>query len=73
MLSVLDRDRLREALAPYRAANGSGCRVIVSYRNGAGSADLLLAEDWRVRAEEALVEELRRQPRVVEAAYCYAG
>ena len=65
--------RLREALAPYRAANGSGCRVIVSYRNGAGSADLLLAEDWRVRAEEALVEELRRQPRVVEAAYCYAG
>jgi DNA polymerase-3 subunit alpha len=70
-----DAARLREALAPYRVGNGgtaAGCRVVVHYCNRAGSADLLLSDDWRVRPEEALVDELRGQPKVREARYCYA-
>jgi len=69
-----DAARLRETLAPFKVSNGSlasGCRVLVNYRNGAGSADLLLSEDWRVRPEEALVEELRLQPKVRSAEFVY--
>jgi DNA polymerase-3 subunit alpha len=65
---------LRDALAPFRVGNGnlaSGCRVVVNYRNGVGSADVVLSEDWRVRPDEALVEELRRQPKVRAAGFSY--
>ncbi|MBK9245474.1 MAG: DNA polymerase III subunit alpha [Burkholderiales bacterium] len=66
--------RLREALAPFRVGNGnlaSGCRVVINYRNCAGSADIVLSEDWRVRADEALAEELRQQPKVRSAGFSY--
>jgi DNA polymerase-3 subunit alpha len=66
-----DVSRFRDALAPFRASNGSGCRIVVNYRNGSGSADLLLSEDWRVRPDEALVEELRQQPKVRAAGFSY--
>jgi len=62
-----DVARLRDALAPFRVGNGNlaaGCRVVVTYGNGVGRADVLLSEEWRVRAEEALIDELRQQPRV---------
>jgi hypothetical protein len=45
--------------------------VVVSYRNGIGAADIVLSEDWRVRPDEALVEELRQQPRVRAAGFSY--
>jgi hypothetical protein len=45
--------------------------VVVNYHNGLGSADVLLSEDWRVRPDEALVEELRQQPKVRAATYSY--
>jgi DNA polymerase-3 subunit alpha len=69
-----DLQRLRGALAPFRVANGavdSGCRVVLHYRNGVGAADLLLPEEWRVRADESLIEELRQQPRVTSAGLAY--
>jgi DNA polymerase-3 subunit alpha len=69
-----DVTRFRNALAPFRVSNGnlsSGCRVVVNYRNGTGCADFLLSEDWRVRPDEALVEELRQQPRVRGAGFSY--
>jgi DNA polymerase-3 subunit alpha len=69
-----DLARLREALAPFRVSNGnlaSGCRVVVSYSNATGSADVVLSEDWRVRPDEALVEQLRQQPKVRAAAFSY--
>jgi len=69
-----DLARFRDALAPFRVSNGSlasGCRVVVSYRNGIGAADIVLSEDWRVRPDEALVEELRQQPRVRAAGFSY--
>ena len=69
-----DLARFRETLAPFRVSNGSlasGCRVVVNYRNGLGSADVVLSEDWRVRPDEALVEELRQQPKVRAASYSY--
>jgi DNA polymerase III subunit alpha len=69
-----DLARFREALVPFRVSNGnlaSGCRVVVSYRNGTGSADLLLSDDWRVRAEEGLIDELKQQPKVRAAGFKY--
>jgi DNA polymerase-3 subunit alpha len=69
-----DLARFRDALAPFRVSNGSlasGCRVVVSYRNGIGAADIVLSEDWRVRPDEALVEELRRQAKVRAAGFSY--
>jgi DNA polymerase-3 subunit alpha len=69
-----DLQRLRGALSPFRVANGaadSGCRVVLHYCNGVGAADLLLPEDWRVRADESLIEELRQQPSVRSAGLAY--
>jgi len=69
-----DAARLRDALAPFRVSNGSlarGCRVVVNYCNGLGRADLLLSDDWRVRPEEALIDELRQQPMVRAAQFSY--
>ncbi|UCG98958.1 MAG: DNA polymerase III subunit alpha [Burkholderiales bacterium] len=71
---VADLTRFRDTLAPFRVSNGNlagGCRVVVSYRNGVGAADVVLSEDWRVRPDEALVEELRRQPKVRAAGFSY--
>jgi len=69
-----DLTRFRDALAPFRVSNGNlagGCRVVVSYCNRAGSAELLLSEAWRVRADEVLIEELRQHPRVRAAGVSY--
>ncbi|GAB4471229.1 MAG: DNA polymerase III subunit alpha [Burkholderiaceae bacterium] len=67
--------RLRNVLAPYRVTNGEaalGCRVVVSYSNGAGCADIPLSEDWRVRPDEALLADLASQVRVRGARFSYA-
>jgi len=72
---VGDVARLRDALAPYRVTNGlgnGGCRIVVSYRNGAGCVDVALPEDWRVRPEDKLVSDLAAQPRVRRAYFNYA-
>jgi len=69
-----DLAMFRNALVPYRVDNGAaaaGCRVVVHYCSGAGSADLMLSEAWRVRADEALLAELKRQPRVRAAQVTY--
>ena len=69
-----DSKGLRSALGPYRVSNGNGaggCRVVVHFRNRAGSADLLLSEDWRVRPDEALLAELKLQPSVRAAEIRY--
>jgi DNA polymerase-3 subunit alpha len=69
-----DIARLRDALAPYRTTNGAasgGCRIVVNYTNAAGSADIPLPEDWRVRPEDRLVAELAAQPRVRRAWFNY--
>jgi len=72
---VGDVARLRDALAPYRVTNGqsgSGCRIVVSYSNGAGCVDVALPEDWRIRPEDKLVADLVAQPRVRRAYFNYA-
>ena len=74
---AMDVAALRNALAPYRVANGAanpasaGCRIVVSYRSGASVADVALPEDWRVRPDEALVADLRSQARVRSAYFNY--
>jgi DNA polymerase-3 subunit alpha len=67
-----DLARFRSTLTPFKIGNGSsGCRVVVHYCNGIGSADLLLSEDWRVRPDEALLAELKQQPKVRAAEIRY--
>ena len=67
--------RLRDVLNPYRVTNGlagSGCRIVITYSNRAGSVDVALPEDWRVRPEDRLAADLAMQPRVRRAYYNYA-
>jgi DNA polymerase-3 subunit alpha len=71
-----DVGRLRTVLTPYRVpiANGNGahgCRVVVSYRNGVGHAELPLPEEWRVRPDDALLDDLKLQGRVRAAKFHY--
>ena len=69
-----DVARLRDALMPYRLTNGhagGGCRIVVNYTNGAGSVDIPLPEDWRVRGEDRLVTELVAQAKVRRAYFNY--
>ncbi len=66
---------LRDTLNPYRVTNGhagSGCRIVISYSNRAGSVDVALPEEWRVRPEDRLAADLAMQPRVRRAYYNYA-
>ncbi len=67
--------QLAGVLAPYRVTNGEaagGCRVVVSYSNGVGRADIPFPEDWRVRPDEALLAELKSKLRVRGAHFSYA-
>src|SRR5262249_10487281 len=82
--SAIDLGSLKRALEPYQIGNRSsgvpangqsasaqGCRVVVGYRNRDGSADVALPETWRVRPDEALVAELKTQPKVRGAYFKY--
>ncbi|MCU0950753.1 MAG: DNA polymerase III subunit alpha [Burkholderiaceae bacterium] len=80
MEPATDIARLKSLLAPYRIdANGngnhgnglSGCRVLVSYRNGVGTAELAFSEAWRVRPDDALLTELKQQATVRAAVFAY--
>jgi DNA polymerase-3 subunit alpha len=68
-----DAVRLREALAPYRVqgTGNGGCRVIVSYCNTGGRVDVALPEDWRVRPDDQLINDLRGHTRVLRASFSY--
>ncbi len=76
---AIDISTLKRALAPYRvngngAGNGaatSGCRIVVSYRNVVGAADVALPEEWRVRPDEALVADLKAQVTIRTAYFNY--
>ncbi len=68
--------KLKDALVPYRVANGNGegnggCRVVLHVANRGGCADLRLPDAWRVRGDERLLEELRAQPRVRGVGFSY--
>jgi DNA polymerase-3 subunit alpha len=54
--SAPDANRLMEALAPYRDANG--CPVSLGYRNETASCDLTLGPNWKVRLAGELLETL---------------
>jgi DNA polymerase-3 subunit alpha len=85
--SAIDVASLKGALKPYCVRNGApaphqrapaapdgnapGCRVVVGYRNGEGMADVSLSEEWRVRPDEALLAELKAQPKVRSAYFNY--
>jgi DNA polymerase-3 subunit alpha len=83
--SAIDVASLKVALESYRIRNGAnqnapngasitvahGCRVVVGYRNGEGSADVALPEAWRVRPDEALLAELKTQPKIRGAYFKY--
>jgi hypothetical protein len=45
--------------------------VVVKYSNSVGRADLALSEAWRVRPEDALIDDLKQQARVRSARFAY--
>ncbi len=48
-----------------------GCRVVVHYRNSVGVAELALPDSWRIRPEDAVLADLKSQPRVLAATFAY--
>ena len=54
--SAADANRLMEALAPYRDANG--CPVSLGYRNEAAACDLTLGSGWKMRLAGELLDTL---------------
>jgi len=59
-------------LEPYRSnGSGGGCRLVMKVANARAEAELLLPEAWRVRGDQALVEELRHLPQVRAAGFRY--
>jgi len=47
--------------------------VIVSYSNSAGRVDMALPEDWRVRPDDQLIDDLRGHTRVLRASFSYGS
>ena len=59
-----------EADAPPPAAP-AGCRVVVRYVNQVAAADIVLPDQWRVRGDERLIDDLLSQVKV-RASFQYA-
>ena len=52
-------ERLRSLLAPYRHEGPNACPVRLTYSNAQARVQLQLGEQWRVRLEETLLQDLR--------------
>ncbi len=50
--------QLKSTLLPYCNAD-NGCAVRIAYRNGKATAQYRLAQDWAVRLDEGLLNELK--------------
>ncbi len=50
---------LAAILTPYRGQSGAGCRVAVEYASHDARAEILLGEEWRVKPEDDLIQNLR--------------
>ena len=75
-----DAKRLKECLAPFRAASasdgsGRGCPVVVHYHNGVAEVDVALSADWRVRPDEQLFSQLEAwlSPERVSVVYSFSS
>ena len=66
-----DAQRLQKLLAAHRGADGAGCPVRLSYRNGQAEAEIPLPENWRVRLDDDLLDALDEwlTPANVEVVY----
>jgi DNA polymerase-3 subunit alpha len=66
-----DPKRLMDMLAPYRAAGGGGCPVLVHYENAGASCDVALGDAWKVRPDDLLLGELSAwlSPEAVQFQY----
>jgi len=53
-----DAKKLQQLLAPYRAAGGGACQVVVAYRNASAACEVALGDAWRVRPDSRLIAEL---------------
>jgi DNA polymerase-3 subunit alpha len=50
---------LLELLTPYKCENGSGCPFVVEYLGPEEKAEINFGEEWRVRPEDDLLQDLR--------------
>ena len=66
-----DASRLQQMLAPYRAGEDGGCRVLVQYENGKAVCEVALGDAWRVRPDERLIADLAAwlEPANVQVLY----
>ncbi len=53
-----DARRLRSILTPYRSSGEGACPVLVHYENGLANCEVLLGDDWRVRPDGQLLDQL---------------
>jgi DNA polymerase-3 subunit alpha len=66
-----DAQRLRDMLAPYRAAGAGSCPVLIRYDTQGASCEVALGDAWRVRPDEQLLAALGDwlAPENVQIAY----
>ena len=51
--------QLAELLGPYKGTIGAGCPVTIAYECTDAIAEVSLGDDWRVRPEDELLQDLR--------------
>ena len=50
---------LASILSPFKGLGGAGCRVAVEYVRADAKAEVVLGEEWRVKPDDELIQNLR--------------
>jgi DNA polymerase-3 subunit alpha len=50
---------LASILSPFKGLGGAGCRVAVEYARADARAEVILGEEWRVKPDDELIQNLR--------------
>lgn len=52
-------DELANILSPFKGLGGTGCLVAVEYARADARAEVILGEEWRVKPDDELIQNLR--------------
>lgn len=52
-------DELASILSPFKGPGGTGCRVAIEYARADARAEIILGEEWRVKPDDDLIQNLR--------------
>ena len=50
---------LKQILTPYKGDSGMGCRFSVAYASIDAQAEVILGDEWRVKPDDDLIENLK--------------